>query len=235
MSVVTCRVSSDECLVLLRGVDSLAGAGMNGDGDRKAVFKNPELFENFGAFQRGRGEVLIRIQKGAAVDIQANMTEQTGFAGASGAMVGDGTAAEIQRMSSAIRDNFDNRWIARVFIRGKGGGDGGHRHGRIGCLEGGHGGIDCAGIHFRFIALNIDDDVGCGEVESVSSFGQSAGAAGVIDAGHDDLGIETAASIGNFLRIHGEDQAIQGACLASRLPHVLNEWLSRLVQENLAG
>ena len=84
----------------------------------------------------------------------------------------------------------------------------------------------------RFVALEVDDDVG---VEAAGDLGDAVGAAGVVAARHLDAAAEAVDGGDDARVVGGDDDGIDAAGLAGAFVDVLDEVLAGLAEQRLAG
>ena len=213
----------------------MAGFLDDADLDRLTQGQNAQLFQLFQLFQRVRRTAGQFQQEGAAVGVQAEVQQEGRRANGEVRLAvtdeRDGTAAEVQGAAGGVADDLDAVGVAPLFGAGDGHGEGGHCRGGVGG-EAGDEEVEVGRFDERFVALDVDDDVG---VEVGGGLGDAVGAAGVVAARQDDTSAEGADG-GDDARVVGGHEDVGGAAgLAGAFVDVLHEVLAGLPQQRLAG
>jgi len=142
-----------------------------------------------------------------------------------------------------IDDDLDDVGVVGVFVGCEGAGECGH--GCVGVVgEALDELVDHIGFYFGFIALDVDNDggvrgVGCGAwgfgFNPLHGFGESAGAVGVVFAGHHGFAAEGADGVEDALVVGGDDDAVERFGFADLFDDVADQRLAGLVRQRLAG
>ena len=154
-------MASDESGVLIGCVDPLTLDRPDRNGDSVAVFENAQLLKALGLFERRDRPRDKLTEERRAVDVEPDVAKgrRAGQpAGGAISMERDRGAGEIQRAAAFAEHDFDEIWVVYGFIfreRGRNGGDisPGRREQEFDRR------VDDFGLHFRFIALNVDEHV----------------------------------------------------------------------------
>jgi hypothetical protein len=136
------------------------------------VFERAQLLERFGAFERGRLERRQHEERATAVRVKADMTVERRPAAARVANVRNRRPGKIQREPAAIENDLGDVGIVQLGGVVNPAVERRHLHRAIGG-EGRNQLADRLRIDQRFVALDVDDDVG---VERGRDLGETIGA-----------------------------------------------------------
>ena len=225
-------VASNESGVLLRCVDPLALDWPDGDGDSVTVLKDAQLFEALGLFERRDRPGNELTKECRAVDVEPDVAKgRRAGQPAAGAisMERDWGAGEIQRAATFAEHDLDEIWVVYGFIfreRGRNGRDIRPRRRKQEFNRR----VDDFGLHFRFIALNVDEHV---SGDDRRHFRKSRGAVWMVDARQDCVSASCLNDFDNPSIVGGNDDFIEASRLAGCLEHVHDKGLACLTGENL--
>jgi hypothetical protein len=208
---------------LLRGVDAGGCVICCENPDIGVVFEGAELFERFGLFEGGGRPSDKGFKKIAAIAVDAFVAEDLEvFDRVS--KKGQRGAGKIEGVAVEFDDDFYDIGIGDGGVGGvEGVGGGDHVQRRV-AAEGGGESIDEFGIDEGFIALDIEDMGGVGDL--FDGLGEAVCAGGMIGGGHHGFATEGSDGLGDAIVIGRNQDFREFRGMFAAFPNVLDQGFS---------